>query len=555
MVVQVALAAAVTRVEDGLDWLAPDYPAVFHARARRLAKLRADPNTLAFARAHYRENIADFISDWGCTTNPKNPELGVMPFVLFPRQREFIDFVLRECWANKESGIIDKSRDIGASWLCIAIAVSLCLLHKNIKIGFGSRKEELVDASGDPDSLFWKARTFLQYLPVEFVGTFDLRKHSSHRRLLFPWNNSAMTGEAGDNIGRGGRSSIFFVDESAYLERPKLIDASLAATTDCRIDVSSVNGMANSFAERRHSGNVKVFTYHYRDDPRKTPEWAAKKQRDLDAVVWAAEYEINYTASVEGIIIPALWVSAAVDAHVKLGITPTGSKRGALDVADTGRDKNAFGVKHGVVLTHSESWKGSGDFDIFHTVERAFMLADQHGLDEFAYDADGLGAGVRGDARKVNEARAEAAGAQKAAASQITVTPHRGSAAVFRPESIVPGTERRAEDYFENYKAQSWFSIRERFKLTHRVITGEVTDYDPSDIISLSSEIAELSQLKNELSQPTWKASKSGKLMVEKTPDGTMSPNLADEVVMLFAPRHGPMVIDADVLAAFSRRR
>lgn len=546
------------RVEDQLNWAHPDYSDVLRARAARLAKLRADPMRLALARAHYRDHPDDFINDWGMTVDPRAVERGlpaIMPFVLFPKQRELIRWIV-DGWRKSEGGILEKSRDMGASWLAVSTAATLCLFHKGVVIGFGSRKEELVDSSADPDALFWKAREFLKYLPPEFRGGWDARKHSTHRRIQFPYTNSMMKGEAGDNIGRGGRTSIYFVDEAAYLERPKLIDASLSATTNCRVDMSSVNGMANSFAERRHKAGARVFTFHYSNDPRKDEAWKRSKLEGpnaLDSVVWAAEYEINYTASVEGIIIPALWVAAAIDAHVKLGLKASGAKRGALDVADGGVDKNAFGVAEGVVQTHAESWRGSPDLDIFHTVERAFMLSDTHGLDGFIYDADGLGAGVRGDARKVNEARTEAAAKGKKAPTKI-VEPHRGSGAVFQPEQIVPGTERKAGDYFENFKAQAWHAAKERFKLTYRAITGTVTDYNPSNIISLSSTIPELGQLKLELSQPTWVPSKSGKWMVEKAPDGTLSPNLADTTIMLFAPRRGPMVIDPSAFELFGKR-
>jgi hypothetical protein len=37
-----------------------------------------------------------------------------------------------------------------------------------------------------------------------------------------------LKGEAGDNIGRGDRTTLYFVDEAAFLQRPLLIDAALA---------------------------------------------------------------------------------------------------------------------------------------------------------------------------------------------------------------------------------------------------------------------------------------------------------------------------------------
>jgi len=128
-----------------------------------------------------------------------------MPFLLFPKQFEWVRWVL-DLARHRESGLTEKSRDCGISWLAIATAVSLCLFRRNLTIGFGSAKEDKIDRSGDPDSLFWKARTFLQHLPPEFRGGWDEAKHSAHMRLVFPESACAIVGEAGDNIGRGGRA-------------------------------------------------------------------------------------------------------------------------------------------------------------------------------------------------------------------------------------------------------------------------------------------------------------------------------------------------------------
>lgn len=537
------------RAELRIVWKRPDYSEVLRARLDRLVKLRADPMLLAATKAWYADNPADFINDWGMTVDPRNAAKGLatlMPFVLFPKQRELIEWIMSG-WRSGQGGQLEKSRDMGASWLAMGLACTLCIFRRGVAVGFGSRKEDLVDNAGDPDTLFYKGREFMRYLPPEYRSGWEERKHSAHMKLLFPMTGSSITGEAGDNIGRGGRKSMFFVDEAAYLERPKLIDASLSANTDCRIDMSSVNGMANSFAERRHRPGARVFTFHYRYDPRKDDEWKAGKLEGpnaLDPVIWASEYEINYTASVEGIIIPSEWVAAAIDAHVKLKIEVTGAKRGALDVADTGADKNAFGHGQGVLVRDVISWRGSADYDIFHTVERAFLLCDTNGLPGFLYDADGLGAGVRGDARKVNEARKS---------GQKIVEPYRGSGGVFEPERIVPRTDRKAKDFYENYKAQAWWETREKFRVTHRaVVHGE--PFNPSNIISLSSGITELDRLRLELSQPTWVPSKTGKWMVDKTPEGAMSPNLADCVIMIHAPRRGAMVIDSATLKVFGVR-
>src|SRR5208337_5529286 len=205
----------------------------------------------------------------------------------------------------------------------------------------GSRKEMYVDNTS-AKSLFYKARQFILHLPKEFRDTWSPRNNSKHMEIEFPPTQSMMTGEAGDNIGRGDRATTYFIDESAWLMRPELIDASLAATTNCRIDVSTPCGMANPFARKVFSGKISLFYFHWRDDPRKDDAWYQKKCLELDdPVIIAQELDMSFSASMEGVVIPAAWVQAAVDAHLKLGLKISGERRLALDVADEGRDKNA----------------------------------------------------------------------------------------------------------------------------------------------------------------------------------------------------------------------
>ena len=85
--------------------------------------------------------------------------------------------------------------------------------------------------------------------------------------------------------------------------------------------------MANPFAAKVHGGRIKTFRFHWRDDPRKDENWYAKQVAELDPVTVAQEIDIDYSASVEGILIPSTWVQAAVDAHLKLRIEPTGARR------------------------------------------------------------------------------------------------------------------------------------------------------------------------------------------------------------------------------------
>lgn len=513
------------------DWKNPDYVQVFEYRSERLKRIRADPSVLPHLRNFYRTDPAQFIIDWGMTFDPRNVERGLpaaLPFLLFPKQEAWVHWFL-ERWRNREPGITDKSRDGGLSWLAVSTAATLCLFTEGIVAGFGSRKEEYVDKADQPKSLFWKARMFLRELPREFRGSWNRDKHAPHMRIVFPDTRSVMTGEAGDGIGRGDRASFYFVDESAFLERPLLVDAALSQTTNCRIDISTPNGMANPFAQRRHSGKTSVFTLHWRDDPRKDQAWYDKQVADIDnPVIIAQELDLNYSASVEGVLIPSAWVSAAIDAHKKLGIEITGTRHAGLDVADEGIDKNAFAGRRGMLLEYLEQWSGKGG-DIYQTVTKAFGICDELGYESFEYDADGLGAGVRGDANNINQERTAAG------KSRIRDIPFRGSAQVDDPDGeMVP--KRLNKDYFANLKAQSGWWLRLLFQNTYRAVV-EKLPFDPNKIICIDSRLQHLVALTMELSQPTYTVNQTGKIVIDKAPEGSRSPNLYDAVMICFNPQ------------------
>ncbi len=511
------------------DYRNPDYGRIILQRKERLTSIRKNPAILPLLKTYYRDHPAQFITDWGMTFDPRNVERGLpalIPFLLFPRQIEWIEWFV-ERWKNQEPGLTDKSREMGLSWLTVAVATTLCLFHEGMVIGMGSRKEEYVDKKGDPKSLFYKVRQFTANLPIEFTGSWNERKNAPYMRIEYPDTSSVITGEAGANIGRGGRSSIYIIDESAFLAQPELVDAALSQTTNCRHDISTPCGMSNPFARKRFAGKVPVFSFHWTDDPRKDQAWYERTCHNIDdPVIIAQEIDLDYSASVEGILIPAIWVNSAVN--------PSGVLKAGFDVADRGQDKCAMTFRHGILIEHVEEWSGK-DADIYVSVEKAFNHCDNYKYSTVYYDADGLGAGCRGDAKNINSKRTK----------QIKFHPFWGSGAIVNPNDnpFKYSTDqwdgekgRTNEDFFANYKAQSWWELRKRFHATYRAIT-EGTIYPPDDLISIPDTLPNYKKLIIELSQPTYGQSpSSGKMLINKQPDGARSPNLADSCCIAFAP-------------------
>ncbi|WP_335991384.1 terminase [Acinetobacter bereziniae] len=490
-----------------------------------------------------RTDPVHWFNHWIWTYDPRGMSYGLpanLPFVLRPKQVELVDWLL-ERENTQTHGLIEKSRDEGMSYVVLGFFLHRWLFVEGFAGGVGSRKEELVDKKGDPKTLFHKIRDMFSKMPDWMKPKGFVEKvHDNYMRIINPDNGATITGEAGDNIGRGGRTTMYFLDEWAFVERQEAVDAAISQNTNVHIKGSTPNGIGDRFHQDRFSGRYSVFTMPWRENPDKNwtviyngkeiHPWYEKQLATLDDVVLAQEVDINYAASVEGVLIPSAWVQLSIDAHLKLGIDPTGDRIGGLDVADEGKDKNSLVCRHGVVMDYLDTWSGKGD-DIFGTTQRAMDISIERSIDTLFYDADGLGAGCRGDSRVINELQREKG------LPEVDVQPFRGSGAVHDPDGQMVES-RLNKDFFANLKAQSWWSLRLRFQETFRALEGR--EYDPDMIISLSSkdiDPKELALLTTELSQPTYTKNGVGKILVNKQPDGTASPNRADGVMICFNPQ------------------
>lgn len=478
-----------------------DHDEELRRRLVLLAKANTDPKLRLFLRALWAADPVQWVNDLGWTVDPrKQPSL--MPFTLFPRQAEFLLW-LHERFTGRQSGLVEKSRDMGVTWLCAAFAVWLWLFH-GAKVTFGSRKEALVDKKGDPDSIFEKVRTLIYRLPHWLMPKgFKRSAHDNHLRIVNPESGAAITGEGGDNMGRGGRSTIYFKDEAAFIERPQLVEAAVSANTDCCIDVSTPNGVGGPFHTKRVSGSLPVFTFHWRDDPRKDDAWYERQLRELDPVIIAQELEIDYGASLEGILIPREWATAVWDRPLYE------NERGAItiggDVAEAGRDKSAAVVREGRNILHAEQWhdpdatQSAAKF-IALGLEYEKRLRDGHKL-WLMLDTLGVGSGVGGELRRY-------------------IKDHN------KPWVFigVKASEASTEDKCHRLRDALWWKMRRWLR------DAEPAGKIPTELIG---------QLTNELSGITYRLNSSGLVEVERKEDlkkrGIASPNLADALMHTFA--------------------
>ncbi len=340
-------AALVQYVERRAYWAeeSPEHAVTLHEREEWLTWIRKDTSARVAALKRFYRNghIAEFVDDFGMTSNPKLANAGrsvSIPFRLWPKQFELV----RWMWKHfKEStpAVCAKAREVGASWIAMAFSASLCALFENIVIGIVAADEAKLDSTDDPNPTLPKAREFLRHLPPEFRGGYDgTERTSTYLKVQFPETRSMIRGWTGDSAGRGGRAALCVVDESAFFQNPQALDAALSAVTECRLDFSSANGTGNPFFEKVSSGLFDTFYFRIDDDPRRDKAWQERKKLTLDPVLWASEYEISFTASIESQLVEWKWVEASVGLHEFLaareGFKITGATIAALDVSDQG---------------------------------------------------------------------------------------------------------------------------------------------------------------------------------------------------------------------------
>lgn len=227
------------------------------------------------------------------------------------------------------------------------------------------------------------------------------------------------------------------------------------------------------------------------------------------------------------VIIKHSWLVSCIDAHIKLGIEPSGERITGYDVADDGQDLNAYVNKYGVLITKVHQWKAKED-ELVKSAKIVRNEALSFGS-IVRYDSIGVGAGVGSNIKQLNDIDGKSVKYEAF---------NSGGAVVDKEKEYKDKVKNK--DHFSNVKAQAWQAVADRVLETHSAITKGST-YDPNSIISISSECNYLDALLIELSTPKRDYDLSGKMKVESKKDmtkrGIKSPNLADAFVMCYVPK------------------
>jgi len=299
-----------------------DYEANYRYRAQLLSN--RDPEFRSAVKELCAKDILFWINSFCWTFDPRpenQKKLGYheanMLFITWPFQDDFIRW-LCERIDTGEDGLLEKSRDMGASWLVLTVFQWYWQFGgpgNDFKLG--SRKEDFVDKIGDMDALFPKIRYQLKTQPRWLLPRgFELNKHTSFMNIRNPETGSTITGESNNPyFATGGRKKAVAFDEFAkWSGTDESAWQSASDVTDCKIALSSANGRNNHFYRLRsqQQGKIAVHRMHWSAHPLKTQDWYEGEKKRRSKQDLAAEVDIDYAASVSN----KAWESFNYDMHV-----------------------------------------------------------------------------------------------------------------------------------------------------------------------------------------------------------------------------------------------
>ncbi len=221
----------------------------------------------------YRQKKADPIrGEVPVTGNDAN-----VPFITWEIQDDAIK-TIHTCMDVQGKGtaqdfLINKSRDMGASWIILTMFHHPWLFVDNVNLLWVSATAADVDMhpTNNPDTLFWKHDYINHWLP-------QWMRPPIHRRNMHIGNKlrgNSLDGEATTgNVGRGGRRTAIGFDEFAAVEDGEGMLEASSDTTSCRGFNSTPKGPGTAFTNMYKqvlagTKEVKLITLPWWEHPEK----------------------------------------------------------------------------------------------------------------------------------------------------------------------------------------------------------------------------------------------------------------------------------------------
>lgn len=269
-----------------------DYPKTLGDNLRfrfdLLRKAKNNPTLQAALIEKCRRDVLFFFNVFLWTYDPRRPLIKNIPFITYDYQDETLLWD-KQAVKDLEDNLIEKSRDLGCSWMFVGNDLHDWLFHEEkIEVLWGSWKEEYVDQRGNMKTIFEKFRHALKNLPTWMLPEgFNWNEHDNYMRLINPDTGSMISGESTNpNFGRGGRFYRVRFDEFAFWDHDNAAWQGAADSTQCRTVLSTPHGAANKFAKLAKS-KINKKALHWTQHPIKNTgvyrlDWDNDKKIPID---------------------------------------------------------------------------------------------------------------------------------------------------------------------------------------------------------------------------------------------------------------------------------
>lgn len=230
-----------------------------------------------------------------------------MPFMTYPFQDQFICDVIDHIFNWDGLLAVEKSRDMGFSWLMDVILVWWFLFHWWSSL-LWSYKEDYVHEAGNMDSLFEKIFYLLKRLPTWMTPNDMIMKYMSVSSKM-DWERQ-MVWDSGENFGTGWRTTVIYADEFALWNNDKVALRKTADITEARIIGWTPEGTTNEYWKiMTNDPSYKHVMIHkislrWNLHPLKTQARYEYQKATRTALDLAKEIDISYTDSVTGQVYP-----------------------------------------------------------------------------------------------------------------------------------------------------------------------------------------------------------------------------------------------------------
>ncbi len=211
---------------------------------------------------------------WGY--DPRNTLLPVQPFVPYANQEPYVSWLDDTVMKRATSGVVEKSRDEGATVGFLDWAVHKWLHVAGFAAFLVSATEDLVDSKKDLNTLFEKVRFQLRLTPSwQLPEGFSLLRDLNYMNIANPENGATITGGAPtENVGRQKRATVVLADEfQGWPNGGFKQNMALSQTAYSVIKLGTPYGTFNQYYADTHAPNANVFVLDWQDNPVKDERW------------------------------------------------------------------------------------------------------------------------------------------------------------------------------------------------------------------------------------------------------------------------------------------